>query len=304
MKRKAVALLVTLFFVMTISAVIAYLLHTLDSAKQSVRNQELMIQSMISVDDIEKIFQNNPQIDNLVEQKSQDALYLLIAQMQNLSLFLNGMHFTLTLQSARSTFNVHHLITSKKEPVMQRIYALKRFLVTNDIADEVFVDILVDALIGKKLDQSYYSELFFDKPLFFQEGLVSYGQFLVLLDYYATKYHDRRVYAFEWQKLFNFSTSQKNSVDLNYATAFVWQLFLGCSKERGVELATQEIIAKSLDDFGLTHEEKKAIKVFDYNFFMPVVTVEIAIIKNRKGSHIKFEYDLAQKKAGSFEVEL
>ncbi len=297
--RSAIALLLTLFFVMLISIVIGFSLQNLNKAKQSVSKEKLLLQVDVLVDDILELLKTSSEIDTVVKSQDGNALFALISSMQNIPLSLEGYEVVLSVESARKYFNINALKKDKKNFDRERINRIKNFFSTHGINEELVL-MFMDSMSGYKADRSYFTDLFEKNKELFRDYIASYEHLEKILLFYDKKYHDNVFSKLEFDKIFSYDPNIATKVDLNFATEQTWEFLTGCSQEEAKVFVKNEGSYKKVEDIPLSPTMKERLKKFNISFFEPVVMIIITIRDHYSSGSVAFEYNLRTKKASRF----
>jgi hypothetical protein len=300
-KKTAMALLVTLLFIMLISVAIGIGLKHLNSASSYVSGEKFLYQSSIIVDDVLGVLKNFKEIKDI--NSSEDLTTFL--EYSPIPFESNGIKVFIELESARSKININSIfdknITSQDN---DKVEALKIFLNRYSVGME-FVDILSDSMGGIKENLSYNSDIFFQKPYLFRDYITSYKHFEKLSEYYA-EYFDDNIKSIDFKNLFYFTNDTNNSyvIDLNHATPLAWEMMLGCDIDRAKELSNNAGFYEKLEDLKLMDDEKIELMKFKTSFFEPFLYVDVTIMQGDNTAEIKFEYDIKKGIGSNFAYEI
>jgi len=302
--RGAIALLITLLFVISITFAIGLGLKHINEAKTSSKEEGFIIQTSFILDDVMKLLHNTKELDMIVKNNSVDMLNVFLSQSSFIPFESSGVRILLELSSARAKFNPNTLVDNNTTLHNDRIDDLKSFMRENNVED-VYVDMLLDSMLKIKPDMSYNTDIFNQKPYLFRDYIVSYKHLEEINDFYIKTFKDNSLNKIDFQKLFYFSKDRVNyKIDLNYATKDVWKLILGCDDIRAKELSENGGSYKNLDDLLLNEDEKIQLSHFKVSFFEPYIDVKVEIIQGNMSSKIAFEYDMKTKKGTNFSYEI
>lgn len=297
MKRKGIALLITLMFVIVITVSLGYALTQVNNASDTLKQEKFLYQTSFIVEDVLRMLKNAPQVQEIVDSNSSESLGLLLTQSMYIPLNLEDTKLVLKISSARSKFNPKNF-TVKNLPIM------KQYLNVNMVNSE-YGDILFDAISGIKDDNSYNSRIFDENPNLFRDYIVSSAHLKQINNFYTKEYNDDALKNIDFDQLFCYGEDTNTSVDLNYATAELWEMMTGTNKERASELQANGYGAyTSFEDLGLNTTELASLKKFKTSFFEPILFIELDIQKDKNQAKISFEYDIAQKKGSNFVYEI
>jgi len=295
--RNAIALLVTVMFVMVISVAIAYGLQQVNSATKLVKKENSLYQMNMLVEDILNILQNSQELHSSVENNASSDFYAFLSQASFIPIEYEGISVVLKLRSARRGFNPASLNSTTS------VY-LKEYLGKYGITSR-YVDILLDNVGGIKKDNSYNSTIFDENPYLFRDYIASAKHLRTINIYYTKEYNDNALENIDFKKLFYYGADKNTSIDLNYASTELWEFMLGCSKERAELLSSRGGFYTSYKDLDINDAEQKILKRdFKTSFLEPVIEVEVMITLNGTNSKVYFEYDIKKKRGSNFVYEI
>ena len=303
MMRRGVALLLTLVIVMLMSIAIGWSMHTLNQAKETVEKERFMIQSGMLVEDILTFLKNSPQINAVADENSSLALFTMLGSASMLPFESQGYRVLVSLKSARGKLNINTFSEDDTTRAKERRERLANFLNSYGFGSDLY-DYILDAMSGIKEDGSYRSDLFFNDPELYRDAIVSPRQMERILIEYAKKDGLDPFSKLDFDKIFAYSDDRNTKLDLNYASAEVWEFVTGVSKDRAKELAENTGAYEKVEDLGLSEEQKHILSLFEYSFFEPIILVHLDIQKETIFGTIEFEYDIKNKKARRFVFEI
>ncbi len=289
-QRKAIALLITVFFIMLITLSVGVGLKYVNNGSKSMQSEQFTLQSSMILDDVLKLLKTS---EELAQIDSSDGLALFLAESSFIPFESNGISVIIEISSARAKINPNSL-TSKP-----RVDTFKNYLMLKMVNME-YADLLSDAIGGIKEDMSYNTDIFAQKPYLFRDYIASDKHLLEINDSYMKTYHDSNLKNIDVEKLFHISKDKNSSLDLNYANSSAWELMLGCDENRAEMLSANAGVYTAIEDLLLSDEEKISLAKFQTSFFEPYVHVKIAISEKESSSNIEFEYDIKLKKGSNF----
>ena len=295
-KRDAIALLLTVMFVIVITVAIGFGLKQVNLASKIVQNENFTYQSSIIVEDILDILSTNKEILAVVDTNSSEALFLFLSQAAFIPFETSGLEIVMKIQSARGKFSPS-MIDEKNIPYLQQY--MNTYMINTQ-----YLDILLDSMSKIKDDNSYNSAIFDDKPYLYRDYIVSSKHLEAINDFYRKEFNDNSLSNVDFNKLFYYSNRKDLKIDLNYATPEVWELLIGCTKERAEFLNDGAGLYTKLSELDLNEQEKANLSQFKTSFYEPILYVEIEITQNDNNSLIKFEYDIKKKKGSNFVYEI
>ncbi len=292
-KRRGIALLITLLFMMLITLSIGVGLKHIKKASNYVKSEKFLLQTNIILDDVLTLLESRKELSDI---NSSDEFSYFLAESSFIPFEASGIKISLEISSARSKFNINSL---RDKPI--RVDYLKQYLSNYNINID-FVDILLDSMGGMKEDYEYnYPELFSEKPYLFRDYIVSDRHFNDLGEFYEKTYRDDSLKNVDFTNLFYFANDNNDTykIDLSSATAEVWEMMLGCDKLRAEELSAG--IYDSYESMDLSSEELRVVREkFKTSFFEPYIYVVVNIIQDDTMAKIEFEYNIRSKKGSNF----
>ncbi|MDF1878177.1 hypothetical protein JHD46_00835 [Sulfurimonas sp. SAG-AH-194-C20] len=295
--RSAIALLITLMFVIVITVAIAYGLKQVNDATKIVKEENFLYQKSIIVEDILNILKNSPELQASVENNSSANFFRLLSQASFIPFEYEGIEIFLSMKSARAKFNPAML----DEP---KVTLLRQYLSNHNVNSQ-YVDILLDNIRGIKEDNSYNSNIFDENPYLFRDYIASTKHLEIINDYYTKEYNDNSLEDIDFNALFYYGSNTNISIDINYATPEVWEFMLNCSRNRAEFLSAGGGYYTSFEDLNLNDDEKEILtKNFKSSFFEPIIEINLEITLNGQHSKMSFEYDIKKKKGSNFAYEI
>ena len=294
--RHGVALLLTLSFVIVISISLGFALHEVNRSSTMVKKEQFLYQSTQFTEDFVHLLQSAPEFKEIVDANSSTALYALLSQAEFIPLRIEDYEIILSLHSARGRFNPNDLTP-------QRLEALKVFLSHYMINDE-YGDILYDSISSIKEDGVYNTTLFQSHPELFRDYIGSWEQLDTLKNFYIQEFRDNNINAIDQHNIFYLSDEHNSSIDLNFATPEVWELLLGTTKERALQLSLGGGSYETMEDLELTPDEQHNLNRFKTSLYEPVLQVDMDIVHQNESVHISFEYNIEKKEGSHFVYKL
>jgi len=299
--RDAIALLVTIMFVIVITVAIGFGLKQVNRASQTLNDENFMFQSSMFVEDILKILQTSTELQQIAENNNSiDELYMFLSEAAFIPFDSQGYDVVLQISSARAKFNPSTLNSYRAD-------ALRGYM-SNYMVNSQYVDILVDSMSKIKEDNSYNSRIFDENPYLFRDYIASKEQLGIINDFYTTEYNDNALANIDFDELFYLSADKNTTIDLNYATPAVWELILGVSKERAELLNYGGGSYTDIASLHLNSDEEERLLAFmkpvKPSFYEPILFIELTIRKNKSRAYISFEYNIKLRKGSNFAYEI
>lgn len=300
--RRAIALMITVFFIMAITLSVGIALKYVNEAKKEISKESFMLQASSTLDDVLSILKKREELDTIVKDSDKDAFYTFLSGAAFIPLESSGINISIEISSARSKFNVNSLVENNTTKD-KRVFALVNYLNNYQVNGE-YVNILIDSMRGIKEDMSYSSSLFNENPYLFRDYVTSMKHLYAINDFYAKTYNENSLNKIKFEDIFYFSKDKGTKIDLNYANKETWRLLLGCTELRAEQLSSlggSYTDSKSLD---LSDEENQTINSFNVSYFEPYLDVKIEVSDSLNSAKIRFEYDMENKKGSNFVYEI
>ena len=296
-KKSAIALLITIVFVMLISVGLGVGLKYINKSSKSLKAENFTLQCVTIVEDFLNILKNSPDLQQV---KDADSLAIFLGQASVIPFESSGYRVLISIKSARAKLNP--IIFRKKE----RLEALKTFLLNRGVNAE-YADIMQDMLNGMKADATYNSDVFNEHPYLFRDYIASKEHLAQLNSIYKNRYHENSIDKIDTDELFRVGNEDVNAskIDLNYATPLAWELMLGCDKARAEELNSLGFGAYSKESPPfLSDEENRNLNRFNFSYYEGVVAIKIEINRDEEKAVINFEYNIKSKKGYNFDWQV
>lgn len=292
-KRSGVALLITLFFIIAITAAVGVSLMNLKKSGDTLHEARFLLQSESIVEDVIAIIN---QADRLGVVSDADTLSTFLLTAGFIPLELNELLVKIEITSAMGRININSL---RHSTAFQE--ALIGYMARFNIQDAYYLtDLLMDCMGGHK--DVYRTNLFDERPEMYRDRIVSRRHLDMILDFYILERHDNAVNKIPWDDLIRYDEDNVTTIDANYITPALWQMYLpGIEEERAAELASHEVAYNAITDIDLSDDERKELVPFKIGFYIPTVLIDLEIIENNSSAHIAFEYDLKSKKGKHFD---
>lgn len=291
--RRGVALLITLFFIIAMTAAVGVSLMNLRKSGEELHQARFLLQSGAVVDDVLSLMGEADKLGAVTDAESLN-LFLLTAGF--IPLELKELLVKIEITSAMGHININALKASK--PFQDALIAyMNRF----NVQDPVFMSaLLIDCMGGYK--DIYNTGIFDEMPELYRERIVSERHFDKIVDFYIRERHDNAVTKLPWKDLIRFDDANTTILDANYITPALWQMLIpGLEEERAVEISSGGGAYSSLEDIDLSPERKENLAAFDLSFYEPTVHMDIEIVENNNSAKVAFDYDLTAKKGKHFE---
>jgi len=301
LKKRGIALLITMMFIMAITLSIGIGLKYTNNAKDSLKKENFLLQTSVILDDVLNILKTSKDLDQI---KSETELYIFLSQASFIPIEYADIKIALELSSARAKLNINSMYDKNTTTTNQTmVSALKEYMSYN-MVNPTYVDILLDGMGGIKDDNSYYSDIFNEKPTLFREYITNYEHLKEFNNFYTNTYYDNSLAKIKFEDIFYYSNDKNVSVDLNYVSAEIWKIMLGITDEEANELALNGGAYTSDNPPELTIEQNEILKKFNISYYEPYIDVKLEIIQNEFSANIAFEYSIERKQGYNFHYEI
>ncbi|MDQ7066927.1 MAG: hypothetical protein Q9M40_02375 [Sulfurimonas sp.] len=88
--------------------------------------------------------------------------------------------------------------------------------------DTVYIDTLLDAMGGIKVDNSYNTNIFDENSYLFRDYVASSKHLAKINDFYTQEYNDNSIKKINIENLLYFTKDANTTIDVNHATVEVW----------------------------------------------------------------------------------
>jgi len=290
--HSGIALLITLFFVISVTAAVGVSIIQLRSSAKQVREGKCLIQSSMILDDLLKLLKTSPMLDSI---QDADSMRYFLQNTSIIPLALENLNVKVNINSAMGRLNINRLSSSR-----QFQEALSGYMLQYDISDiEYFQDLLIDCM--RVENSEYRTDLFQMRPWLYGDKIVSMEHFDQIIDYYVMNRHDNNIRKIPWKQLIRFGSHSDKGLDANYITPQLWH-FLLPELDDGVadDLASGTVVYKGDEDLSLVEEDIIKLKKFDISYYIPRAEIVVDVTRNDQNVHVAFEYDFSLKKGGNF----
>jgi len=269
MKRSAIALMLTLFMILAMSAALSITLGLFQKNFNAYSANIFRVQSaVLIVDSVEMMKALSKDIGD-----SPEAFSILMATVQELPLRIGSVDMIIKLEALDSRFNINHYERAKH---YEKLYA---YLLNYNVQRPGYIlEMIEDSLDDDKDEQSFGSERVLYDPFFIQGKLVDFEQFTKLLDTYAKETKDINIYNVPWQAWMDFSSE---FIDEAYMTA-----------EFQTVLQSAGGVSELLEDFEKTGENSSDVRC------------EVYLRQDEAQSIANFEFSFKTKKVSNFKAIL
>ncbi len=309
MKRKGIALLITIALVATITALLTVSTGILDNSFKRISNKLFLIQSNIFFRDFIAILKNST---NDVNDSNTLDIFLMIPI--TFASEHKDVSFDVSFVSEASKVNVNYLVPnsdsnrSKKQEAIESIPMepayesyIENVLSVYNVSDKI----LLLAMIADSVDDDFNeripgSEIALNDPLFSQGNIYSLEHFRQILKAYVRETLDYNVYKIPWNDLISF---RNKGVDINHINSEVLYHIAPELQEDLTSYTDERIeVYESLDGIPLESATQKYFEELGVSFYSPEVRGTMNINNSDNSVEIEFSYNLKTKEVSHIEI--
>jgi len=299
-KRGAIALMITLFFIIAITISLGIALKQVKSVSTEVSKQKFAMQSSILVDDVLNLLKTSAELENI---NSTETLFVFLSKAAIILFESSGIKMLIEIKSARSKLNINTLVDPNFRKIQKRVDAFSSFMALYNV-NPSYTDMIVDNMSKIKADNSYYSDIFNENPYLFRDYISSIKHLENINDFYTKTYNENTLQQIDFEKLFYFSNKRDTKIDVRYVSQDTWRLLLQCDELREEQLSLGAGAYTVEADLGLSPEELFALNRFSVDYYRAYLDVKVTINSEKLSSVLRFEYDVENKKGSNFVYEI
>ena len=269
MKRPAVALMLTLFMLLAMSAALSITMELFQKSFKTYNANTFRVQSAVLMVDVVSIMKS------LVKDigDSPEAFDVLVQSSAELPFSFGNVDMIVRIHPKNSKFNINHYTREKH---YEKIYS---YLLEYEILrPEYILDMIEDSLDEDSDEMQYGSERVLYDPFFIQGKIVDEVQFNKLIDAYVKETKDISIYKIPFHDWISFDDT---FVDEKYMTVEL-QRVLETAGGRSSELSDFTDMGENSSELScevfLRQEDAQSIANFDFSFKTKEVTNFRAIL--------------------------
>jgi hypothetical protein len=284
--RNAIALLVTLFFLMAITVSIGIGLKYINGAKSTIEDENFLLQTNVILEDVLTYLKNSQELQMIKKDDTGDAFDIFLAQSEFIPLEVSGIKVGISIHSARRKINLNDLIKSNDQVQIDRF---RSFLSSYNV-NPAYIDILKDAT--SKDNNNLISGFIDENPQIFREYISSYEHLDVINEFYTNTYYDNSLSSIDFKDLFYISEAKSYCIDQNYATEWTKHMLEGIALEDAEDFLV-DVNQSNFSSMYCTSNDNRYI-----------IDVNLEIIQGSKTANISFEYNINRAKGYNFSYEI
>jgi len=307
-RRKGIALLITIAFVTAIAALIAVAGGVLNKGFAHASEKAFAVQSNVLLSDIYTLLRQNSKDIN-----TSDGLDIFLSVPLFFENKERGIMADISFNSDAARVNVNKLLADRNtsraanpdEPLRYRTAYeeyFERILTVYNVSDTILlISMIADTIDDDLTERAPGSEIALQDPDFTQGHIFNMRHFRQILDAYKKATLDYSVDDIPWDTLIGF---RNDSVDFNHISPDVLR-FMDPTIDEGTvaELTTERIdLFSAFTQMPLTPESSKLLQDMNVTFYSPLVVGKMNIIGDKHKVTYTFAYDLSTQKVSDFAV--
>ena len=297
MKRGGFALLLTLFFIIAITAAVGLSLKYLNEAQNEVTSGSFLVQNSAILEDILQFLKKSKDISNI---KDASSLGIFLDMTAILPLEVEDLAIKIEISSKMGHYNINGIAKNK---AVQEIFNQYLVNIYNVQDADYFMALLIDSVTVP--NQQYLTDIFVDNPSLPRKYITNKRHFDKIQEYYLKTRHDSSILYVPWDELLRFDETNSTALDINYISKDLWQVILDDVDESKLEeLSDGAIVYEDESMLNLSETQLKRLNKFKKSTFEPKVKVYLVTIDANQSSHISFDFNIPTKKVNNFEFEI
>jgi len=297
--RPAIALIITLFFIMAMTLLVGISSGLSDSALKRVEKERFLIQAnRISHDVVTILGQITKDLNG------SDDLDMLIDLPVLLDDEVSGMHVEITFESASSRLNINSLVDENGTIQKEYYNLLENVLINNQVLDpSLFLSLVADTIDSDIEERIVDSEIATLDPFYSNGEIIDMKHFNKIIQKYIEMRDDLAINQIPWSKLI--STVGKD-IDINHVTPELFaEIFPNFAPDEVLEytLGRKDTYNK-MEDLEVDDITKEYLLKLGVSFYEPLVKCNVLLKVNEQTGIISFYYDLSGKNASEFNIEI
>ncbi len=293
--KNAIALLITLFFLMAITISLGLGLKYLNDAKTDISKENFLLQTNVILDDVLTFLEKSPELKLIKQDKSGEAYDIFLAQSEFIPFEAAGVRLAISIKSARRKINLNQLLELKVEEGKAEPKLLQQFrtFLSGYNVNPIYINLLKDSV--SKYDINYYptTDILDAKPDTFRDYIASFDHLKEVNQHYKNTYYENSLDQIDFKELFYIANPAKDyCLDSYYVSDWTKHMLEGVE----VDAADDFIVDVNASGFSdLYCKDQKSRRV---------VEVDLEVFQGKNSANINFEYDIEQSKGYNFSYEI
>ncbi len=308
LKRKGIALLITIGLVATITALLTVSTGILDNSFKRISNKLFFIQSNVFFKDFMTILNQSTN-----EVNSSDTLDIFLMIPISFAPEQQEISFDVSFVSDASKVNINRMLSTdanvteleaRHEPIpIKVVYEsyLDHILSVYNVSDKILLLAMIADSVDSDLEERVAgSEIALRNPLFSQGNIYNLKHFKQVLEAYVRETLDYSVFKIPWHDLIGF---QNERVDFNHISKEVLY-HTAPELQDNIALYTTERIEvyDSLDTVPVEASTKENFEELGVTFYSPNVRGTMRVVSGDNTIEMAFSYNLKTKEVSHIEI--
>jgi len=293
--KNAIALLITLFFLMAITISLGLGLKYINNARTDISKENFLLQTNVILDDVLTFLKNSPELKLIKNDKSGEAYDIFLAQSEFIPFEAAGVKLAISIKSARRKINLNKLLELNAQigqPEPKLLEQFRTFLSGYNV-NPIYVELLKDSV--SKYNINYYptTDILDAKPDIYRQYVTSYDHLKEINEHYTNTYYENSLDQIDFEDLFYIANpSRAYCIDSYYVSSWAKHFLEGVDID-----ATDDFVVDA------NASEFSALYCKDQNS-RRVVEVELEVLQGANTANINFEYNIEQSKGYNFSYEI
>jgi len=297
--RPAIALIITLFFIMAMTLLVGISSSLSDRALKRVEKERFLIQAnRISADVVTMLTQMTKDMNG------SDDLAMLIDLPVLLDDEVSGMYVEITFESASSRLNINSLVDENGTIQKEYYNLLENILINNQVLDpSLFLALVADTIDSDIKERIVDSEIASLDPFYSNGEIIDMRHFNKIIRMYIEMRDDLAIKQIPWSKIIS-TVGEK--VDINHITPELFtEIFPNFAPDEVIEYTLgRENTYNAMEDLEVDDITKEHLEKLGVSFYEPLVKCEVLLKVNEQTGIITFYYDLSGKNASEFNIKI
>jgi len=297
--RPAIALIITLFFIMAMTLLVGISSGLSDRALKRVEKERFLIQAnRISHDVVTMLGQITKDLNG------SDDLDMLIDLPVLLDDEVSGMHVEITFESASSKLNINSLVDENGTIQKEYYNLLENVLINNQVLDpSLFLSLVADTIDSDIEERIVDSEIATLDPFYSNGEIIDMKHFNKIIEQYILMRDDLAIKEIPWSKIISTVGAK---IDVNHVTPELFgEIFPNFAPDEVLEYTIgRQDTYNSMEDLEVDDFTKEHLQKLGISFYEPLVKCSVLLKVNEQTGIISFYYDLSGKNASEFNIEI
>jgi len=259
MQRKAIALMLTLFMLIAMSAIVSITLALFQKNLKTYSQNKFRVQSAVLMVDGANLVK--ALMKDVPKSAAPDAFDLLVQSAEELPIRIGDVDMVIRIRANNAKFNINKYERKKH---YAKLYA---YLLDYEVQRPGYIlDMIEDTLDADSDEQQYGSERVLYDPFFVQGSIKDYNQFQKLLDTYAKETKDVNIYKVQWAAWIDFNSGFIDAAYMTVEMLRVLESAGGVSNQLEDFTDTGTNSSELNCELYFRQDQEESIATFDFSF--------------------------------------